>query len=403
MKILAAEVIVCSPGRNFVTLKIECEGGIVGWGDATLNGRELSVASYLRDHVIPLLIGRDARKIEDTWQLLYRGVYWRRGPVTMAAIGAVDIALWDLKAKSLGVPLYQLFGGASRDGVLVYTHATSTSVQGVVKVARDLMAKGFRAVRIQTAVPGLSKTYGVASSNASYEPASRGTTLVEETWDSRPYLNWAPKLFEGVRAELGPDPILLHDGHHRLTPIEAGRLGKSLEPYDLFWLEDAVTGELQSGFDVVRQHTTTPLALGEVFNTIWDCQHLVTRQCIDYLRMTPSHSGGLTPLRKIAAFCEPYHVKMAPHGPSDISPIALAAALHFDLAIHNLGIQEWMGHPDEAMKVFRTNYRFADGMLHPSDEPGLGVTFDEVEAAKYPYQPAYLPIARKRDGTLTDW
>src|SRR6266576_842783 len=139
MKIVDAKVIVCCPGRNFVTLKVTTEDGITGLGDATLNGRELAVASYLSDHLVPLLIGRDARRIEDTWQYLYKGAYWRGGPVAMTAIAAVDTALWDIKAKALGVPLYDLLGGRSRDNVLVYGHANGKTVdESVLAVAEYL-------------------------------------------------------------------------------------------------------------------------------------------------------------------------------------------------------------------------------------------------------------------------
>src|SRR6195952_122970 len=155
MKITAARLIICSPDRNFVTLKIETDEGIYGIGDATLNGRELSVASYLTDHVCPLLIGRDARQIEDIWQLLYRGAYWRRGPVTMRAIAAVDVALWDIKAKTAGMPLYQLLGGKSRDGVMVYGHANGADIAETTEAVGRYLEAGYRAVRAQSGVPGL--------------------------------------------------------------------------------------------------------------------------------------------------------------------------------------------------------------------------------------------------------
>jgi len=229
MRIADARVIVCSPGRNFVTLKITTEDGIHGLGDATLNGRELAVAAYLSEHVVPLLIGRDARRIEDTWQYLYKGAYWRRGPVTMAAIGAVDTALWDIKGKSLGVPVYQLLGGASREAVMVYAHANGADVEGTVEAVGRHLRAGYVAVRAQSGVPGLSSTYGVPRGTMPYEPAERGLPS-EHAWSSERYLAFVPLLFERLRHEFGPDVHLLHDAHHRLTPIEAARLGKSLEP-----------------------------------------------------------------------------------------------------------------------------------------------------------------------------
>ena len=402
MKIIDARVLVCSPGRNFVTLKLVTEDGLCGLGDATLNGRELAVASYLTDHVVPLLIGRDARRIEDTWHYLYKGAYWRRGPVTMSAIAAVDTALWDLKAKSLDVPLYQLLGGASREGVLVYGHASGNDLEQTVKAVRHYVELGYKAVRAQSGIPGLGSTYGVGHGGHHYEPAER-KAIQEHLWSSERYLNFVPQLFARLREEFGPDVHLLHDAHHRLTPIEAARLGKELEPYHLFWLEDPTPAELQEGFRLIRRHTITPLAVGEVFNTIYDCQQLIEEQLIDYIRATVVHAGGITHLKKIAHLAEMYQVRTGSHGATDLSPVCLAAALHFDLSVHNFGIQEYMPHSKETDAVFPHSYRFEDGMMHPGQAPGLGVDVDEKLAAQYPYQRAYLPVNRKLDGTMHSW
>jgi mannonate dehydratase len=402
MKIVDAKVIVCSPGRNFVTLKLTTEDGVHGLGDATLNGRELAVVAYLEEHVIPLLIGRDARRIEDTWQLLYKGAYWRRGPVTMTSISAVDCALWDIQGKALGVPVYQLLGGRSRDAVTVYGHANGVDVDDTVRAVQEYVKLGYKAVRVQSGIPGLKGVYGIGRGTMSYEPAERGA-VPEFEWSSEKYLAFAPKLFERVRREVGPDVNLLHDVHHRLTPIEAARLGKELEPYHLFWMEDPTPAELQDGFRLIREHTTTPIAVGEVFNTIYDCEALITDQLIDYIRAAVVHAGGLTHLRKIASLAELYHVRTACHGATDMSPVCLAASLHFDLAVHNFGIQEYMRHSADTDRVFPHAYTFADGALYPGDAPGLGVDIDEALAEKYPYERAYLPIARKLDGTVHSW
>jgi mannonate dehydratase len=402
MKIVDAKVIVCCPGRNFVTLKLTTEDGVTGLGDATLNGRELAVASYLEDHVIPLLIGRDARRIEDTWHYLYKGAYWRGGPVTMTAIAAVDTALWDIQGKVLGAPVYQLLGGRARDAVLVYGHASGDDVEATVRAAARYVELGYRAIRAQTGVPGLAATYGVGRGELSYEPAEPGLPP-ESRWSTEQYLTTVPRLFERLRAELGPDVHLLHDVHHRLTPIEAARLGKSLEPHHLFWLEDPVPAELQDGFRWIRQHTTTPLAVGEVFSSIHDCQRLITEQLIDYIRTTVVHAGGITHLRRIAHLAELYHVRTGSHGATDLSPVCMAAALHFDISVHNFGIQEYMRHSEDTDRVFPHAYRFAGGALDPGDAPGLGVDLDEALAAQFPYQRAYLPINRKLDGTMHSW
>lgn len=402
MKIIDAKVIVCSPGRNFATLKLTTEDGIYGLGDATLNGRELAVASYLSDHVCPLLIGRDARRIEDTWQYLYKGAYWRRGPVTMSAISAVDTALWDIKAKSFNVPLYQLLGGASRESVLVYGHASGEDVETTVAAVAEYLKLGYKAIRAQSGIPGLSGTYGVGRGKMYYEPAEKDAPI-EYAWSSELYMNFVPQLFARLRKEFGPEVHLLHDAHHRLTPIEAARVGKSLEPYHLFWLEDPTPAELQESFRLIRRHTTTPLAVGEVFDTIYDCQKLIQEQLIDYIRTTVVHAGGISHLRKIASLAEMHHVRTGSHGATDLSPVCMAAALHFDLSVHNFGIQESMRHTPETDEVFPHHYKFSDGAMHPGDAPGLGVDIDEELAAKYPYRRAYLPINRKLDGSMHSW
>jgi mannonate dehydratase len=403
MKIVSAKTIVCCPGRNFVTLKIQTDQGLAGIGDATLNGRELAVVSYLEDHVIPCLIGRDPQQIEDIWQYLYRGAYWRRGPVTMSAIAAVDTALWDIKAQAAGMPLYQLLGGASRSGVMVYGHANGRDIAETVDEVLRYKELGYRAIRAQSGVPGLEKVYGVGRGTLFYEPADASLPS-EHDWATEKYLAHTPKLFDAVRSQLGWEHHLLHDVHHRLTPIEAARLGKDLEPYRLFWMEDATPAENQEAFRLIRQHTTTPLAVGEVFNTVWDCKDLIANQLIDYIRATVVHAGGITHLRRIADFAALYQVRTGCHGATDLSPACMGAALHFDLWVPNFGIQEYMRHSDETDAVFPHAYTFKDGMLHPGEAPGHGVTIDEALAAKYQYQRAYLPVNRQQhDGTLWHW
>jgi len=403
LKIKSAKVIVTSPGRNFVTLKIETADGVYGLGDATLNGRELSVASYLTDHVIPCLIGRDAHQIEDIWQYLYKGAYWRRGPVTMSAIAAVDMALWDIKGKVAGLPVYQLLGGACREGVMVYCHANGKTIEDTIEQAQSYVALGYKAVRLQSGIPGLKSTYGVAKGpKLAYEPADADLPT-ENVWSTEKYMRFVPNLFEAGRKALGDEVHLLHDAHHRLTPNEAARVGKDLEPYRLFWLEDAVPAENQAGFRLIREHTTTPLAVGEIFNSIWDCKQLIEEQLIDYIRATVLHAGGITHLRRIAALADLYHVRAGCHGATDLSPVTMAAALHFDLSIPNFGIQEYMHHTKETDDVFPHAYSYADGYLHPGDKPGLGVDIDEALAAKFPYKRAYLPVNRLEDGTMYSW
>jgi mannonate dehydratase len=320
----------------------------------------------------------------------------------MAAIAAVDVALWDIKAKMAGMPLVDLLGGRSREGVLVYGHANGGDIAETVDEVGRYIDLGYRAIRAQSGVPGLATSYGVGRGKLFYEPAEVGLPS-ESVWDTRKYLNFAPKLFEALRGAYGFDHHLLHDVHHRLSPIEAAQLGKALEPSALFWMEDPTPAENQEAFRPIRQHTTTPIAVGEIFNSIWDAKDLIQEQLIDYIRMTLVRAGGVTHLRRVADFAALYGVRTGCHGATDLSPVTLAAALHFDSWVPNFGIQEYMRHSEATDAVFPHSYHFADGYLHPGEAVGHGVGIDEALAAKYPYQRAYLPVARLEDGTMWNW
>jgi mannonate dehydratase len=403
VKIRNIKVIVASPGRNFVTVKVITDEGLHGVGDATVNGRELAVASYLGEHVIPTLIGRDPAQIEDVWQYLYRGAYWRRGPITMAAISAIDMALWDIKAKAAGMPLYQLLGGRSRDRVMVYRHVGGMSIEETVEGVLAMREQGLDAIRAQVAIPGLPPIYGTGESVNQAAGGMVQATPTEEVWSTQRYLPLIPKLFQKLRDAVGWEVHLLHDVHHRLTPIEAARLARDLEPYRLFWLEDPVPAELQEGFRLIRQHSTTPIALGEVFNTIWDFTQLISEQLIDYVRATSVHAGGVTGLRRIFDFAAVYHARTACHGPMDVSPIAMGCNIHIDTAVPNFGIQEFSGYTAATEEMFPHAWSYSRGYLQPGDTPGHGVDVNEEIAGKYPYERAYLPVARLEDGTMFNW
>jgi mannonate dehydratase len=251
-------------------------------------------------------------------------------------------------------------------------------------------------------VPGLATTYGVSKDRLFYEPANAALPT-ENLWSSEKYLRSVAPLFERAREALGWDVHLLHDVHHRLTPIEAARLGRELEPYRPYWMEDPTPAEDQAAFRLIRQHTTTPIAVGEVFNSIWDCRQLIEERLIDYIRATVVHAGGITHLRRIASFADLHGVRTGCHGATDLSPVCMAAALHFGLSIPNFGVQEYMRHTAETDAVFPHGYRFADGQLHPGDLPGLGVDIDESLAEKHPYRRAYLPVNRLQDGSMWNW
>jgi mannonate dehydratase len=320
----------------------------------------------------------------------------------MTAIAAVDTALWDILGKLAGLPVHRLLGGRSRDGVTVYGHASANTVDEVLTAVDTYRGLGYRAVRVQTGVPGLASTYGVGTDPTRYEPAD-AAVATESSWSTPRYLDHVPGVFARVRAEFGPDLKLLHDVHHRLTPIEAARLGRSLEPYALTWMEDPVPAELQEGYRLIRQHTTTPIAVGEVFNSVWDARTLITEQLIDYVRATVVHAGGITHLRRIFDLAALHHVRSGSHGATDLSPVCMAAALHLDISIPNFGLQEYMPHTEATDEVFPHGYYFEGGYLQPSEQPGLGVDIDEELAARDPYRPASLPVNRLEDGTLHDW
>lgn len=405
LKIKEIRVIVCNPGRNFVTVKVITESGVYGIGDATLNGREMSVVTYLEEYVIPCLIGKDAQNIEDIWQYLYRGVYWRRGAVTMAAVSAIDMALWDIKGKVANLPLYQLLGGRSRSAVSLYAHANGENISDTLDKADELIKQGFKAVRLQSAIPGLPDTYGVLGDKKDYfELQGERPLPPEQTWSTSKYFNMIAELFQQARERLGNEVQLLHDVHSRLTPIESAKLGKLLEPYNLYFLEDASIAENQDNYAVIRQHTTTPLAIGETYNSIWDCKDLIQNQYIDYIRTAATHAGGITSLKRIIDFASIYNVKSAPHGAPDLSPICFAAHLHVNTWAPNFGIQEFVGFGNEnSQKIFKHDMQVKAGMGYVSEQPGLGVDIDEAAAKEFPYKRSYLPVSRLEDGTLWNW
>ena len=405
MNIKEIKVFVSCPGRNFVTIKIITDDGIYGLGDATVNGREMAVVAYLEEHVIPCLLNKDPHQIEDIWQYLYKGAYWRRGPITMAAIAAVDMALWDIKGKVAGLPVYQLLGGKSRNGIMAYGHANGESIEETLKNLGDFISKGFKVVRLQCAIPGLEGTYGTLGDKKDYfELQSDRPLPPEQPWSTSKYLNFIPELFKQAREKYGYDIQLVHDVHSRLTPIEAAHLGKLLEPYKLMFLEDASPADNQDGYKIIRNHTTTPLAIGEIFNSVWDAKDLIVNQSIDYLRVAITHGGGITPMIKMAAFAAMYNIRMAPHGAPDLSPICHAAHAHFNIWVPNFGVQEFIGFGTEILNsVFSYPLTFDNGFILLEDKPGLGVDFNEEEASKYVYKRSYLPVSRLEDGTLWYW
>ena len=403
MKIVDAKVIVTCPGRNYILYKIYTDEGVYGVGDGTLNGRELAVAELLDKHITPLLIGKDPDKIEDTWQMLYRGAYWRGGPVLNTALSAVDLALWDIKGKVCNKPVYSLLGGKTRLGALCYTHCAGKDQVAVEDNARQVLSVGFRAIRAQVSLPGNTSTYGQGGASEAAVAAWGDGLPFEETWEPATYLNTIPKLFEHLRSRLGTEVELLHDVHERLTPIQAARLAKDLEPFRMFFLEDPIRPEHKQSLKIVREASVTPLAMGELYSSLWECVSVVTEQLVDYVRCDLAHVGGITAARKIANLAEPFSVQTAWHGPGDASPITHAANVHVDISIPNFGIQEMVFFPELVQEVIPGGPIFNNGYMIVSDKPGLGTDVNEELAKKYPYKRSYLPIARRLDGSVLDW
>jgi len=411
MKITKAEVFIGGPGKNYVTLKIMTDQGVYGLGDATLNTRETLPAAYLTDYLIPCLIGKDPCMSEDIWQYFYKGAYFRRGPVAMAAIGAIDMALWDIKGKIAGLPVYQLLGGKSRDGALVYAHATGTDIEDLLDSIAYHQSRGYKAVRVQCGIPDMPKRagnigYGVAKAGDDSKHFITDFTGLpkEEVWCSEKYLRYMPSVFEKIRDRFGQDLKILHDVHHRLRPREAAAFGREIEQYNLFWLEDPTPADDQSALKFIRAKTTVPIAIGEVFNSLWDCKQMIEREWIDFIRVAVTYAGGITHVRRIVELAALHHVRTGFHGAPSHSPISMAAQAHINAWAPNFGIQEYLvlGTP-ECDALFPSEHSVKDGMFYVSDAPGLGVDFDEAEAKRYSHERGYHPIVRLEDGTLWDY
>jgi mannonate dehydratase len=391
-------ILTAPDGIALVVVKVETdEPGLYGLGCATFTQRPTLVAQAVDEYLAPLLIGRDPANIEDLWHLMYVNSYWRNGPVLNNAISGVDIALWDIKGKAAGMPVFDLLGGKCREAAMVYRHADGASPEEVVESVLRFREEGHLAVRCQMGGYGGSVADGLDPRDerlragfpgAYYEPDAYARSVVE--------------MFDHVRSGVGDDLFLLHDVHERLAPIDAIRLARELEPYRLFFLEDPLPPEQVEWFRRLRQQTSTPIAMGELHNHPLEWRPLVTEQLIDFIRSHISQLGGLTPARKLGAFCEAFGVRTAWHGPGDVSPVGHAANLHLDLSSHNFGIQEVIGFGGPLYDVFPGTPELADGYLWPNDRPGLGIDLDEELAAAFPVDVKTIEWTQARwpDGTL---
>jgi mannonate dehydratase len=412
LKITNVKTICTAPdGIRLVVVKVETsEPGLYGLGCATFTQRPLAVVTAVEQYLKPFVLGRDPNDIEDIWQAAYVSSYWRSGPVLNNAMSGIDQALWDIKAKRAGMPLYQLFGGKSRRAADVYVHASGRDFQEVEDRARAFMAQGHRHIRCQVEVTGYS-TYGsggrrsdaaVAADDPSRPPYR--PPLDRRPWEPRPYCRIVPKLFEHMRSALGEEVELLHDVHERVPPIMAIQLAKDLEQFKLFFLEDIFAPEDNDYFRILRQQCAVPIAMGELFVNQHEYVPLIRDRLIDFIRVHISEIGGLTPARKLAILCEYFGVRTAWHGPGDTSPVGHAANLQLDLSSANFGIQEASPFGERTKEVFPGCPEIRDGAMWSDERPGLGIDVDEALAAKYPFPEhpingAWAEI-RRRDGTV---
>lgn len=410
VKIERVRVICTAPeGINLVVVKVETnQPGLYGLGCATFAYRHLAVKTLVEEYLDPLLRGRDAENIEELWQLMHQNAYWRNGPIENNAISGVDMALWDIKGKMANMPVYQLFGGKCREGIPVYRHADGKDIGELCENILKFQEMGIQTIRCQCGGYG-GESYGNTPATAP-EGALPGVYL-----DSRSYIRNTVKLFEDIRNRIGFEMNLVHDVHERIAPMEAVRLARLLEPYDLFFLEDPVSIEQTEWLRELRKQTSIPIAEGELFNNPAEWKTLIAEHLIDYIRVHISQVGGITPARKLQIFAEQFGVKTAWHGPGDMSPLAHAANIHIDLAAQNFGVQEWSGieppnfviqelkGPHGALlEVFPGLPEYRNGYVYANDKPGLGVDLNEEEAAKYPCD---SPVTiwtqtRKKDGSL---
>jgi mannonate dehydratase len=405
LKITDVRAICTAPdGIRLVVVKVETsEPGLYGLGCATFTQRPLPVVSAVEDYLKPFLLGRDPNDIEDIYQSAVVSSYWRSGPVLNNALAGVDMALWDIKGKRAGMPVYQLLGGKCRVAADLYAHASGADFQEVEENARRYIEQGYRHVRCQVSVPGYS-TYGSQVRPAGAVRFSQTLGLSREPWEPGPYCRLVPRLFDHLRSRLGDEVELLHDVHERIPPVMALQLAKDLEPYRLFFLEDPFAPEDNEYFRLLRRQTAIPIAMGELYVNQQEYVPLIRDRLIDFIRVHISDIGGLSVARKLAAFCEFFGVRTAWHGPGDVSPVGHAANLHLDLACHNFGIQEQHNFGEAAREVFPGTPEIRDGRLWPNERPGLGVDIDEALAAKYPFPDHPLngawPPVRRLDGTV---
>ena len=381
-KIKDISVIECQPqGVRLTVVKITTDqDGLYGYGCATFTQRADLVKPAVERYLKPFLVGKATDRIEDIWQSCYDSSYWKNGPVLNNAISGVDQALWDIKGRQAGMPVYQLAGGKCREAADTYAHCDGAEIEDVVENARKAMAQGWRLVRVQVGLPGMAG-YGSRHIENGRPKALHDKPLFDPAAQFRRGL----KLLETCRRELGEEVELLHDMHERLTPNLAVQFCKAAEPFRMFFLEDPLSPEDLGYFRQIRQTCATPIAMGELFNSPHEWQPLIAERLIDYVRVHVSQAGGFSPSRKIAILAEQFGVKTAWHGPGDVSPVGHMANVTLDLVSYNFGIQEYTPFNERTQAIFQGCPEMRDGYLWVSEKPGWGIEIDEKEAAKAPF------------------
>lgn len=397
MKITDVRTILTCPKQNYLFIKIMTEDPeIYGIGDASMNGREKAVEDLTLEYLRPMLIGMDTDRIEEIWQMIYRGTYWRGGNIMMSALCGIDMALWDIKGKIAGLPLYSLLGGKVRDRVLCYSHVLGkTNEEKIEKAANFVQEKGLKVIRLRAGLPSANGTLNA--------DAVQNTPKIED-WDPEFWADEMIDYFIKIREVVGDKVGIIYDLHERFSPERAIYIMRKLEPYNPFFIEDPIAPDCVESLKTVREHTNVPIAFGELYKSRWECLPGITNRWLDFIRCDLIRIGGITEARKIGAIAETYDVKTAWHGPNDVSPITHAVNWHLNVSAFNFGIQEDGTVDDTVKEVVKGGPVYKDGYLTMEDKPGIGCDIDEEAAKRYPYKRAYIPICKRPgDNSLCDW